>query len=127
MQAQGRNGLDISAKPTVRSFMQVPCSYASTPEAHIFMCHLVMQTFMICMKERLCQSQVLFFSRLLADVCGRTVPRVRALAVHSRMSLFALGCFMTASIPGYLYYIKASSWHSDWAITGTDPHSLRHL
>ena len=63
--------------------------------------------------------QVLFFSRLLADVCGRTIPRVKRLAVHSRMTLFGLGCFMTASISAYLYYIRASPWHSDWAITGT--------
>lgn len=63
-------------------------------------------------------SQVLFFSRLLADVCGRTIPRVKRLALHSRMSLFALGCFMTASIPGYLYYIQSSPWHNDWAIIG---------
>lgn len=62
--------------------------------------------------------QVLFFSRLLADVCGRTIPRVKRLAVHSRMTLFGLGCFMTASIPAYLYYIRASPWHSDWAIIG---------
>lgn len=65
---------------------------------------------------------MLFFSRLLADVCGRTVPRVKVLAVYSPMTLFALGCFMTASIPGYLYYIKALPWHSDWAITGADPY-----
>ena len=62
--------------------------------------------------------QVLFFSRLLADVCGRTIPRVKRLAVHSRMTLLGLGCFMTASIPAYLYYIRASPWHNDWAITG---------
>ncbi len=70
--------------------------------------------------------QVLFFSRLLADVCGRTIPRVKRLAVHSRMTLFGLGCFMTASIPAYLYYIKASPWHSDWAITGAHLASCRH-
>ena len=70
--------------------------------------------------------QVLFFSRLLADVCGRTIPRVKRLAVHSRMTLFGLGCFMTASIPAYLYYIKASPWHSDWAITGAHAASCCH-
>ena len=100
------------------------------------LCHLMFYTFMTHKELILCRSQVLFFSRLLADVCGRTVPRVKVLAVHSRMTLFALGCFMTASIPGYLFYIKASPWHSDWAITGAvypydpstcDDHLLRLL
>ena len=65
--------------------------------------------------------QVLFFLRLLADVCGRTVPRVKRLAVTSARPLFGLGCFMTASIPVYLYYIRASPWHNDWAIIGAPP------
>ena len=65
--------------------------------------------------------QVLFFSRLAADVTGRTSPRIRLLAARSPRLLFAFGLLMTASIPGYLWYIKASPWRNDWAVTGEPP------
>lgn len=64
--------------------------------------------------------QVLFFSRLAADVCGRTLPRLKRLAVRSRYVLFSFGLFMTLSVPGYLYYIKQTAWHNDWLIIGED-------
>ncbi|BDA46393.1 hypothetical protein COCOBI_08-4860 [Coccomyxa sp. Obi] len=63
-------------------------------------------------------AKVLFFSRLAADVCGRTLPRLKRLAVRSRYVLFSFGLIMTASIPGYLYYIKQTAWHNDWLIIG---------
>ena len=66
--------------------------------------------------------QVLFFSRLAADVTGRTSPRLKLLATRSPYLLFSFGLLMTASIPGYLWYIKASPWHNDWAITGEHSH-----
>ena len=62
--------------------------------------------------------QVLFFARLAADVCGRTLPRVKRLAVKSRYVLFSFGLIMTVSIPGYLYYIKQTAWHNDWFVIG---------
>ncbi len=66
---------------------------------------------------------MLFFSRLAADVCGRTAPRIRALTPRSPRLLFFLGLLMTGSIPGYLYYIKQDAWHNDWAVTGAQqPH-----
>lgn len=61
---------------------------------------------------------MLFFSRLAADVCGRTLPRVKRLVVRSRYVLFSFGLIMSGSIPGFLWYIKASPWHNDWAVTG---------
>jgi hypothetical protein len=64
------------------------------------------------------RTQVLFFSRLAADVCGRTLPRLKRLAVRSRYLLLGFGMLMSASIPGFLWYIRASPWHNDWAVTG---------
>ena len=61
---------------------------------------------------------MLFFSRLAADVAGRTAPRMKALAPRSPLLLFCFGLLMTGSIPAYLYYIKQRAWHNDWAITG---------
>ncbi|KAK9906401.1 hypothetical protein WJX75_001248 [Coccomyxa subellipsoidea] len=62
--------------------------------------------------------KVLFFSRLAADVCGRTLPRVKRLAIKSCYVLFSFGLIMTVSIPGYLYYIKQTAWHNDWFVIG---------
>ena len=119
----GSHDLDV-CQALCKQLCASPLIVRQPPWSLSFQCCVTLKfhTFMTHKELKSCRSQVLFFSRLLADVCGRTVPRVKVLAVHSRVTLFALGCCMTASIPGYLYYIKASPWHSDWAITGADPY-----
>ena len=50
---------------------------------------------------------------------GRTLPRLRRVAVATPSVLLAMGVFMIAAIPPYFAYCKAGdAYHSDYAITG---------
>lgn len=64
-------------------------------------------------------AQVLFFTRLFADVAGRSTPRVKRLAVTSLYSLLGLSCLLVAGLPFFFVYIKLLHWHNDFLVTGT--------
>ena len=64
--------------------------------------------------------QVLFFSRLFADVGGRMAPRMRSCALRSPGMLLALACLATAAIPLFFVYLKLR-WHSDLLMVGEAP------
>lgn len=67
----------------------------------------------------LCQQmQVLFFTRLFADVGGRSTPRIRALALTSQSSLLTLASLALTTLPGFFVYIKILHWHNDFLVTG---------
>ncbi|KAK9817758.1 hypothetical protein WJX72_001709 [[Myrmecia] bisecta] len=63
--------------------------------------------------------KVLFFARLFADVAGRTLPRIKRLAIRSPYLLLALGLTKACVCPVFFLYLKSGdSWHNDYLAVG---------
>lgn len=63
--------------------------------------------------------QVLFFSTIIANLIGRTLPKWKAFAIESPTFLMYLGFIKLAAAPLSFVYLKSGvQWHSDIAATG---------
>ena len=63
--------------------------------------------------------QVLFFSTILANLAGRTLPKWKQFAVRSPLFLMYLGFLKLALAPLCFLYLKSSDrWHNDAGATG---------
>lgn len=64
--------------------------------------------------------QVLFFSTILANLVGRTLPKWKAFAITTPTLLMYLSFVKLAAAPLCFIYLKSpNSWHSDIAAAGT--------
>ena len=73
-----------------------------------------------------CGVQVLFFSTILANLVGRTLPKWKAFAITSPTFLMYLGFVKLAAAPICFVYLKSpDSWHSDVGATGISVHSFQ--
>lgn len=52
--------------------------------------------------------QVLFFSRLVADIAGRSAPRFKRLSIASPRLLLAIASGLAATLPLAFVYLKAN-------------------
>lgn len=63
--------------------------------------------------------QVLFFSTILANLAGRTLPKWKQFAVQSPFFLMYLGFLKLALAPVCFLYLKSGDrWHNDAAAAG---------
>lgn len=63
--------------------------------------------------------QVLFFSTILANLVGRTLPKWKAFAITTPTLLMYLSFFKLAVAPLCFVYLKSPDrWHSDIAAAG---------
>ena len=63
--------------------------------------------------------QVLFFSTIIANLVGRTLPKWKMFAIKSPTFLMYLGFVKLAAAPLCFVYLKSSDrWHSDAGATG---------
>ena len=66
-----------------------------------------------------CGLQVLFFSTILANLVGRTLPKWKTFAITSPTLLMNLSFVKLAAAPLCFVYLKSSDrWHSDIAAAG---------
>ena len=71
------------------------------------------------MSQLMCWMQVLFFSTILANLVGRTLPKWKAFAITTPSLLMYLGFVKVAAAPLCFVYLKSSDgWHSDIAAAG---------
>ena len=63
--------------------------------------------------------QVLFFSTIIANLVGRTLPKWKMFAIKSPTFLMYLGFVKLAAAPLCFVYLKSSDrWHSDAGASG---------
>lgn len=63
--------------------------------------------------------QVLFFSTIIANLVGRTLPKWKMFAIKSPTFLMYLGFVKLAAAPLCFVYLKSSNrWHSDAGAAG---------
>ncbi len=63
--------------------------------------------------------QVLFFSTIIANLVGRTLPKWKTFAIKSPTFLMYLGFVKLAAAPLCFVYLKSGDqWHSDAGATG---------
>lgn len=63
--------------------------------------------------------QVLFFSTILANLVGRTLPKWKVFAITSPTFLMYLGFVKLAAAPLCFVYLKSPDrWHSDIGAAG---------
>ena len=108
-------GRHLSVYKYTTLFMQIGCSLHDVKQKCVFFAINVVT-------KVACAMQVLFFSTIIANLVGRTLPKWKMFAIKSPTFLMYLGFVKLAAAPLCFVYLKSSDrWHSDAGATGEHP------